>query len=109
LKHVLHLLNEENNFQMALLVKLAFNTGMRKGEILALQVDDLDFANNIIHIRHSLSYTKENGYQLKQPKTKNSVRSIDDSSKMMKELIRQFYVKRTRKADGEELWEGNEY
>lgn len=108
LKHVLHLLNEENNFQMALLVKLAFNTGMRKGEILALQVDDLDFANNIIHIRHSLSYTKENGYQLKQPKTKNSVRSIGVSSKMMKELKRQVYVKRTNKADAAELWQGNE-
>src|SRR5699024_8555853 len=39
LKEVLSLLNKEDNKQMALLVKLAFKTGMRKGEILALQWD----------------------------------------------------------------------
>src|SRR5699024_2218693 len=109
LKHVLHLLNKEENKQMALLVKLAFNTGMRKGEILALQTDDLDFANNTIHIRHSLSYTKENGYQLKQPKTKNSVRNIGVSSNLMKELKKHVQIKRSNRMEAGELWEGGSY
>ena len=34
---------------------VAFNTGMRKGEILRLKWTDLDFRNNMIHIRQSKS------------------------------------------------------
>jgi len=109
LKEVLSLLNQEDNKQMALLVKLAFKTGMRKGEILALEWKDLDFSTNTIHIRHSLSYTKENGYQLKQPKTKNSVRNIGVSSNLMKELKKHVQIKRSNRMEAGELWEGGSY
>src|SRR5699024_10372963 len=76
LKHLYHLLNKEENTQMVLIIKIALLTGMRKGEILALQWDDVDFSTNTIQVRHSLSYTKENCYQLKELKTKGSVRKV---------------------------------
>src|SRR5699024_4988237 len=58
LKELYKLLDKEKNRQMVLMIKLALNTGMRKGEMLALQWDDVDFNTNTIHINHSLSYTK---------------------------------------------------
>src|SRR5699024_2698480 len=76
LKQLFLLLNQEENNQMVLMVKMALKTGLRKGELLALQWDDVDFATNTIHVRLSLSYTKENGYQLKEPKTKGSIRKV---------------------------------
>src|SRR5699024_2338555 len=66
LKQLYGLLKLEENKQQVLIVKLALNTGMRKGELLGLQWEDVDFESNTIHVRHSLSYTKENGYVLKE-------------------------------------------
>ena len=55
------------------------STGVRIGELGALQWSDIDFKNQMIHIRHSLSCQYENGQKLMQivtPKTKNSIRKI---------------------------------
>ncbi|MEW9678027.1 tyrosine-type recombinase/integrase [Lentibacillus sp. L22] len=35
---------------MVLMVKMALKTGMRKGELLALQWDDVDFPTNTISV-----------------------------------------------------------
>src|SRR5699024_6497072 len=59
LKQLHLLLNEQDNKQMVTIIKLALLTGMRKGEILALQWEDVDFSTNTIHVRNSLSYTKQ--------------------------------------------------
>jgi len=50
---------------------IGFYTGMRSGEILGLQVSDIDFASNIISVRRSIS----KGI-ISTPKTKNSVRDV---------------------------------
>lgn len=55
------------------LLTLAFFTGMRSGEILALRWDCVDFENEKITISHTLSQKGE----LESPKTKSSVREID--------------------------------
>ena len=68
---------------------LLFNTGMRISEALALQWEDIDFTEKIIHIRHNLTYKKGNQYELTTPKTKNSVRDIyfnEDVEKVFKSL-----------------------
>lgn len=49
-------------------------TGMRKGEALALKWGDIDFKNNIIHIRHSAKLNKT--ARIGKTKTKSSVRDI---------------------------------
>lgn len=108
-KQVIRLLNKEDNKQQALIIKLALFTGMRKGEILALQWQDVDFKANTIHINHSLSYTKANGYQLKEPKTKGSKREIGVSLNVMKELKKHIYKKKTDRMEANELWEGGKY
>lgn len=53
---------------------VAYSTGMRIGDILALTFNDVDLENRIIHIRHSLDYVKTK--QIKSTKNKSSVRDI---------------------------------
>ena len=48
---------------------------MRAGECLALQWNDLDFDNGLIHIRHNLADVGGKHW-LDTPKTKNSIRTI---------------------------------
>lgn len=79
---------------------------MRKGEILSLRRDDLEFNTNTIHIRHSLSYTKENGYQLLEPKTKGSKRTIVVSGVLMNKLKKHLFNKYNDRDNANELWKG---
>lgn len=56
-------------------------TGMRVGEVIGLQWDDIDFDNNEIHVRHSLEYydngkDKGSTYSMNLPKTKTSSRTV---------------------------------
>lgn len=91
---------------MVLLFKIALVTGMRKGEILGLQWDDVDFKTNTIHVRNSLAYTKDLGYYLKEPKTKNSIRQIAPPRKFMEELKKHIFKKKTERMEASELREG---
>lgn len=109
LKLLHQLLNKEENKQQVLIVKLALTTGMRKGEILALQWDDIDFETNTINIRHSLCYTKANGYELRKPKTKSSIRKVAPPKKLMEQLKQHKLVKMKERLEAAELWQGGKY
>lgn len=82
---------------------------MRRSEILGLQWEDIDFETNTIHIRHALYYSKENGYQLKKPKTKTSIRSLIAPNYVMAELKKFKLLKNTDRIQAKELWEGGQY
>lgn len=78
------ILNEFEGSSYKDIVILALATGMRQGEILGLQWDDLDFENRLIHVIHNLSNSadfdenKKRTYNLKitTPKSANSIRTI---------------------------------
>lgn len=55
-----------------IIVLLAVFAGLRRGEIVGLQWDDVDLVNERLTIRHSLSIYDG----LKEPKTKHSVRQV---------------------------------
>src|ERR1700675_3690857 len=54
-----------------ILFATAAGTGMRAGELYGLQVDDIDFFRNVIHVRRS-AWEGE----LQSPKTRNARRAI---------------------------------
>ncbi|WP_348922033.1 site-specific integrase [Enterococcus rotai] len=57
-------------------------SGIRVGEALALQWEDIDFANKTLTVNKSLSETK-NGYVVSTTKTKKSVRALPIDEKTM--------------------------
>lgn len=58
-----------------LLVGLLLYTGMRRGEVLALRWEDIDFSEKIVHVEHAVTYYK-NQPLLGQPKSDAGIRSI---------------------------------
>jgi integrase len=55
---------------------LAIATGMREGEILGLQMQDVNWTTGTIHVRHAVQYLAGKGVVLTEPKTDNAKRSI---------------------------------
>jgi len=69
---------------------LALMTGMRNGELRGLQWSDVDLKKQVIHVSHTLVYTKERGNFLDTPKTKTSKRDIPMINKAY-QLLNQMY------------------
>ncbi|MDO0133229.1 site-specific integrase [Clostridioides difficile] len=67
-------------------LQIAFNTGMRGGEVTALQWDDIDLENKIIHVRHTLISKGKEGFELGTPKTLSSYRKINIGDTLTKVL-----------------------
>ena len=63
------------------LFNVAISTGLRPGELYALEAEDLDFEKKVIHITKSLSYQKFEGdtgktFHMGKTKTKSSYRTL---------------------------------
>ena len=56
-------------------INLALFSGLRKGELLALEWSDIDFENDTITVSKSVGYSKGAQF-IKTPKTKNSFRKV---------------------------------
>lgn len=64
------------------LVALALRTGMRRGELLALTWDCVDFDKSTIFLKRSISYTPEEGLKYKSTKNKNK-RIVEVTSEVL--------------------------
>ncbi|KAB1437886.1 tyrosine-type recombinase/integrase [Candidatus Galacturonibacter soehngenii] len=73
---------------------LALMTGMRNGELRALQWRDIDFQKKIIYVNHTLVYIPDKGHFLDEPKTKTSKRQIPMIDKSY-DLLKKRYDKAT--------------
>lgn len=85
------LLNNINETKLGILISL--NTGLRIGEVCALSWNDIDFENQIFHIRSTVARVKstDSGVNSKliidKPKTKSSLRDIPIPSKLLTILV----------------------
>jgi len=75
-------LNDDNSKYKPLLLFMLF-TGVRIGEALALEWNDIDFKNSKIHIRNSLTRDKNDKVIIgDKTKTKNSVRDLQITTRI---------------------------
>jgi integrase len=88
------------------IITLAVTTGMRRGEIVGLEWDHIDLEKGKINIQQTLSYTKEQGYIFKEPKTRNSVRTVTLSQSVKEQLKRYKNMKIRQKLRAGDCWEG---
>ena len=68
------------------IVNIAYRTGMRLGEILALKWEDIDFKHKFITIRRTISGYGNGKIEILEPKTKRSRRRIDIDNTSIKIL-----------------------
>lgn len=87
----------KNTFYENLFV-VAVNTGLRPGELFALNENDIDFENRVIHVTKTLVYQKypedlKKSYHVEPPKTKSSIRNVPMNSVCMDYIKRQMSLR----------------
>ena len=88
-KQVLELLNNEPIKWKTALYLLIFS-GIRRGELMGLEWSNIDFENQVIHIRNTSQYVQGMGIITKCPKNDTSQRTIKLSSDIF-ELLREYH------------------
>ena len=74
-RHVLELLNDEPLKWKTAMYLLMFS-GVRRGELLGLEWQDIDFDKRIIHIKRTSQYVQHMGIITKSPKNATSYRTV---------------------------------
>lgn len=65
------------NPQYKNIISIAYRTGMRIGEILALKWEDVNLAQGFLMVRRTVSYCEKSKKEICPPKTRASIRRID--------------------------------
>ena len=78
-------LNVAEGTDMYLPILLCTTAGLRRGELLALRWEDIDFQNNILKVRHNL-VRGEKDYIIKEPKSESGIRDIHIGSEVVSYL-----------------------
>lgn len=79
-----------NNPEYKIMFQIAYYTGMRIGEILALEKNDIDFYNNTIEISKNLYFDKDlREIGISYPKTQESANYIPIPSKL-KDILKEY-------------------
>lgn len=93
---------EGEELKFRIIILLTIFTGLRRGEVLGLEWQDVDLNNSSITVRQASQYVSSIGIYTKDPKTETSNRviSIPDSiTKLLKEYKRKQSEKRLKLGD----------
>lgn len=94
-KQLIKCLKDTNKFRYKYQIFLSLYTGMRMGEINALDVNDIDFEKKLIHIRRTITRTFNNRAIVGlYPKTVNGIRDLMMNplvEKLLKEYLSSDY------------------
>ncbi len=90
IENLIHYIREHEQYSDFLIpVMLAAYLGLRKGEILALTYDDIDFRRKLVNISKSKVITADNTFTIKQPKTYAGYRTLTIPDAILAEIKKQ--------------------
>jgi integrase len=88
----LHAAEDNGNKELWICIMLAATGPLRRGEIPALTMDDIDFRNNVVHVCKSMAYGKDKMWHIKPPKTPSSDRKLVMPKELIGAIEEQGYV-----------------
>lgn len=92
-------------FKAAVLLEIA--TGLRRGELMGLEWQDVDFDAGTIEVRRASQYLPEKGVFTKEPKTETSKRTIAVPASVMAVLKQHKAAQAEHRLKVGDLWEGS--
>lgn len=102
-----HLLNAVTNKRARTFLLIALHTGMRRGEIVALQWKDVDFENGVIHVTHNANMQRYKTSISDELKTRAGRRDVPMSEELEQWLSELYKRKHARyviaKQDGQPM------
>ena len=84
-KEVGQLLEAAKGTSLDMPIRLAVGLGLRRGELLALQWEDVDFEENTVYVHRNLTCIN-NQYLFGEPKTKSGIRKLSAPPSLMEAL-----------------------
>ncbi len=84
---------------------LALNTGMREGELLALQWKDIDFTRGKLQVKRKIMRLPKKGFVISEPKTARSRRSIPLAPLTLEALQRHRLRQYEQRQEAGPLWD----
>ena len=100
---------EKEPLQYKTLITLLVYTGMRRGEILGLKWNDVDFTHKTINIQRALLYLPNKGVFEDTPKTANSNRIIKVSDMALQLLKKYKNNQIEQRLQCGDLWQNTDY
>lgn len=100
---------EKEPVMWQILIKLAITTAMRRGELLGLEWEHIDLSNGVISVKQTLNYTKDKGYFVKEPKTRNSVRQLSLPKLLLNDLKKYRIVCLENRMKIDDMWKEGEH
>ncbi|HDT6574873.1 TPA: site-specific integrase [Bacillus cereus] len=100
---------KDEKMSWRVLIMLAITCGLRRGELLGLEWKHVNFKEETLYINQNVQYLKGEGFIIKEPKTKNSVRKVAIPVNLIPILKEYKKVKMEEKELIDERWEGGEH
>jgi integrase len=105
LEQAQRLLQAAREHKLETLLTLALATGMRRGELLGLRWQDVDFEAGCLHVRRSVGRTGRYGLIESEPKTERSRRTIVLPAFVLAALKQHQQHQRAMRADAGNKWQ----
>lgn len=90
------------------MIKIAITTGLRRGELLGLEWKHIDLDKGTIQVKQTIAYANQK-YIIKEPKTKNSIRTVTITESIIPEIKKYKSVWNKDRLQTGDLWEGGVY
>jgi integrase len=101
---------ESEPLRWRVMISLALTTGLRRGELLGLEWNNVKFEDDqcTISVKQTLAFLKDGGFTVKDPKTKGSKREVSVPPSLIADLkALKLQAGKNRLGSGD-LWEGGD-